>query len=323
MTRTAKKYLSLREVGKILKIPPSTVVYYRDRFSDYIPAKESGSGRLVYPRESLEVFSTIRQCYRQKLNQEQTGEILTKNFTRSCGMRRHTSDQNRSEAHLPNWPDPRMIENLTHSMERLALALTRQEEMQGRLDAMQEELKQLKEDRNRTNQIHNQTMRRLEKELEQLKSRRQAARQRQTDHFKDHRDGPGFETLNNPMTLRYPPDRYLGLRDHTGEPITLDQVIAVIRQNTLETGQVRLQWRLKEGIWTLWASLRKNSWDQEKKTIRIDIRPAETPKGNSVTEVLSMQVAGRRLSEDELMKFFKLLKTGMTDFPDPNESRAT
>jgi len=50
--------LTIAQIAKQLDLPESTVRYYRDRFSEYIPTTGEGRGRR-YKGEAVEVFSVI------------------------------------------------------------------------------------------------------------------------------------------------------------------------------------------------------------------------------------------------------------------------
>jgi len=56
-----KKYYSLREISSELDIPKSTVVKYKDYFSDFLPMSGKGK-RKKFGEESLEILATIRKC---------------------------------------------------------------------------------------------------------------------------------------------------------------------------------------------------------------------------------------------------------------------
>lgn len=316
MISSSKKYLSLREVGRILEIPPATVVYYRDRFSKFIPSEANRNGRLVYPRKSLEIFKAIRRCYREKLDRDQIETILKSRFPR---VRKHqyTYQNPGNQVMGYGWPDPQTVDHLCFSMDKLASALSRQEEMLGQLRHMGKELKRLKEENRQAGEAHNLAFSRLEKELAQLKMRQSTSCHKETGDFRLHRDELDKDIVRQPMTIHYPPDRYLGLLDHSGQPLNIDQMIQTIRENAFGPRVAIFEWRRSRDSWTLSACL-KTPGGRDHKTIHIEVRPTSTPKGNPVTEVLDMRVAGRRLSKQELLKFFKLFKTSMSGFEDPN-----
>lgn len=309
-----KKHLSLREVGRLLEIPPSTVVYYRDRFSKYIPAEESPSGRLLYPHTSLEIFRTIRQCYRDKWNKDQTEAVLAEKFPMVRQNRIAGGDAGNLTA-ANAWFDPQMVDNLNAALNRLASALTRQEEVFDQLRRIELEIETLKQEGLKSEENHRRQIDQLAKVIDQLKANKESSREKGADHFQGVGKEPDKDILCQPLTVHYPPDRYLGLKDQSGVSLSLDQLIQIIRANAVGSKMATLSWRQHRDAWILTASL-KTPLNQKEQTICMRVRAIRTPKGNKVTEVVDMDVADQRLSKDELLKFFKLLKTGMSGFDD-------
>ena len=61
MAQETSSFLSLREIGRRLGIPPSTVVYYKDRFARFFPAAGGAGRRRRYPAESMDLIRRIRE----------------------------------------------------------------------------------------------------------------------------------------------------------------------------------------------------------------------------------------------------------------------
>ncbi len=76
-----RKFISLREVGRQLEIPPSTVVYYKDKFTKYIPSVGGGGRRRRYPVEVLEIFRRIREMFNDNWSTEQIERELALKFS--------------------------------------------------------------------------------------------------------------------------------------------------------------------------------------------------------------------------------------------------
>lgn len=320
MNKELKKHLSLREIGRILEIPPSTVVYYRDRFPKYIPAVKSHSGRWLYPHSSLEIFKTIRQCYRDKWNKDQTETVLAEKFPTVRQTKR--PDQVPCTRNEPQeGTEPQMAQNLDNAINKLASALDRQEEVFGQLRRMELKIQALQNDRAQSEEKYKQHIDQLVDEIDRLKAPSNSYRQQNTNHSHRFGKGPGHNILFQPMTVHYPPDRYLGLKDPLGRSLNIDQMIGTIEANAFGPKAVTLTWREHQGVWTMNASL-KTPVNNNMQTLRIKVRATRTPKGNEVTEVMDMFIAGQRLSKDELLKFFKLLRAGIAGFdhPESNET---
>lgn len=75
--------LTIAQIAKQLELPESTVRYYRDHFSDYIPV--IGEGRLRrYPAEAVEVFRTIAEVLRKDHGSAtEVAEVLSRLFPRN------------------------------------------------------------------------------------------------------------------------------------------------------------------------------------------------------------------------------------------------
>ncbi|MBG0778291.1 MAG: MerR family transcriptional regulator [Desulfovibrionaceae bacterium] len=75
-----REFLSLREIARRLNIPPSSVAYYKDRFSAHIPKHGAGGRRVRYPAEALAVFREIRQMFDRNWTSEQVEQELAASF---------------------------------------------------------------------------------------------------------------------------------------------------------------------------------------------------------------------------------------------------
>jgi len=70
--------LTLKEIAQRLNIPPATVKYYRDQFSEYMPAVNIGR----YPKysiEALQLIEDIRRLFKEGYNSDQVKAELIKN----------------------------------------------------------------------------------------------------------------------------------------------------------------------------------------------------------------------------------------------------
>jgi len=71
--------LTLKQIANRLNLPPATVKYYRDQFSDYMPAVNVGR----YPRygvEVLEIMQDIRRLFGEGFTREQVADHLKQNY---------------------------------------------------------------------------------------------------------------------------------------------------------------------------------------------------------------------------------------------------
>ncbi|MFV0421676.1 MerR family transcriptional regulator [Oleidesulfovibrio sp.] len=73
----ARELLSLREIGRRLDVPPSSIVYYKDRFVRFIPTAGGKGRRLKYPPEAVTLFKEIREMFERNLSAEEIESHLS------------------------------------------------------------------------------------------------------------------------------------------------------------------------------------------------------------------------------------------------------
>jgi len=67
---------SLREIGRQLDIPPSTISYYKDRFVRFIPVAGGRGRRVRYTAEAVVLFREIREMFTRNWSAEEVEERL-------------------------------------------------------------------------------------------------------------------------------------------------------------------------------------------------------------------------------------------------------
>ncbi|MDA8193257.1 MAG: MerR family transcriptional regulator [Thermaerobacter sp.] len=77
--------LTVAEIAQQLHLPESTVRYYRDRFSAYIPVVGEGRHRR-YPEEAVEVFRTIADGLRGGGSAGLVEDTLARTFARTTTL---------------------------------------------------------------------------------------------------------------------------------------------------------------------------------------------------------------------------------------------
>jgi len=100
--------LTLQEIAKRLDMPPSTVQYYRDNFTEFMPAVKIGR-YLKYEAEALEVIKDISEYFKNNetkqeiknrlsakyaLNIEQTEQGETATTTTTVQQQQHNNNEN-------------------------------------------------------------------------------------------------------------------------------------------------------------------------------------------------------------------------------------
>ena len=304
------KYMALREIGRRLSIPPSTMVYYRDRFSKYIPYKMSAGGRCRYPAETLAVFETIRRCFSRKWSWEQIDAALAARFP-VVADHDHAAGQSASDNSTTIADNHALLKEMAASMARIAQALDQQGTFIGQLHDLQQDLRRLREDKQQSDLQYRDQISRLAEELNRLKKAGRRESDRQARGQQDRRAGlwPGSDFLHHPLTVHYPPQRHLGIKDSRNAALNLDQLIETIEKNVSGAKSADLSWHKYGDAWTLKATLRSPHAEKDRQII-LEAQSTITPKGNPVTEILRMRIEDQELSKDDLLKFFKLYKAG-------------
>lgn len=77
-----EKLYTIKELAEELKVPESTLRYYRDRFEEFIPTVGKGRKRR-YKKEAIDVFSLIINGYEHDLTFKQIKDELIKKLSNS------------------------------------------------------------------------------------------------------------------------------------------------------------------------------------------------------------------------------------------------
>jgi len=80
---------TIKRLGELLNIPESTVRYWRDKYSEFLPYTGAGRKRR-YPEEALEVLRFICGYSERSANAEDIIEALTTKFTRFIDVDQET-----------------------------------------------------------------------------------------------------------------------------------------------------------------------------------------------------------------------------------------
>lgn len=152
MGNSEDRLLTIAEIAQELKLPESTVRYYRDRFADFIPTVGRGRGRKYKP-EALEVLRFIAEGLRNDLTATEVAEAVSRIFPISAtpsAEPQQTAAATQREAFLA------LVEAQGQAMRQVAAALeriaTQGEEtaaLRREVEALREEVAQLRNERKR------------------------------------------------------------------------------------------------------------------------------------------------------------------------------
>ncbi len=132
-----KQSVSLREIARRLDIPPSTVVYYKDRFERFIPHAGGPGRRKTYPPEALELFREIRAMYDSNWTAEQIEADLSERSPDIGGQGPARGDDGAFQAAVES---PALVRSLTGVLDRMSGLLEDQAEQKAEIRALKAEV---------------------------------------------------------------------------------------------------------------------------------------------------------------------------------------
>ena len=151
---------TIKKLGELLDVPESTVRYWRDRYSEFIPYSGTGRKRR-YPAEALEVLRLICDYSERSSNAEDIKEALSTKFTKFIDIeqepQRRTTATQQENSLLPTKADllpvvqgmisevlGRTLELIADQKGRLEKLETDNRELQAKVKAMAKSKKKRK-----------------------------------------------------------------------------------------------------------------------------------------------------------------------------------
>ncbi|XPV74918.1 MAG: MerR family transcriptional regulator [Desulfovibrio sp.] len=299
----SSKYLSLREIGRQLEIPPSTVVYYKDKFERFIPSSGGGGRRKKYPHEALEVFRRIRVMFNDNWSTEQIEQELALKFTHL--LKNEQSVQQLNSVVFESEDGA----NLTGVLSRMSDILDGQ-------SLFRSEVRSLRDDLNKEKQEAAQRELLLKNEVTELKG--EVVQLRQTcDHLakllasKAHAEDtetPPAQMFEYPLVIRSEQGEFLGALSHV-KKFALRDFIDMIDGNAGDTKHVSKRWEKKGENWVLVVSINDEATFLEQHLVLV-VKPVLTPSNNHVTQIVRLNVNGKDVPDAMLLTLFKQVREG-------------
>ncbi|BCS86945.1 MerR family transcriptional regulator [Pseudodesulfovibrio sediminis] len=289
-----KKFISLREVGRQLDIPPSTIVYYKDKFAKYIPS-EGGEGRRTrYPVEVLEIFRRIRKMFNDNWSTEQIERELALKF--SVLM----NDQQRDQ--LFEQPLSRQgLDHLSGVLSKMSDVLENQSLFRSEIRSLRDEVAELRSERDAENLRQQESIVSLQQELASLK--RRVAGQGGGDGI----DFPPADFLAGPLVIESGGE-YLGVQGRGKSPFSLADFVQLIERKQSDVVSVETSWKRQNGHWVLVVST-DDAENGREQNIFLVARQTVTPSKNTVTEIIRLNIDGQDAPDALLLTLFRQLKT--------------
>jgi hypothetical protein len=311
MTNPTKEFLSLREIGRRLNIPPSSVVYYKDRFGRFIPEAGGKGRRKKYPVEAITVFKEIRDMFDKNWSAEQIEETLGHGYE-SLYKPLHVDPQRRGEEPQPS-PSAFMYE-LTGALEKISSLLQNQALFRAEIDSLRQELVQLKREKLAVEERYKQTVCLLETEVEKLRAERADIIEQVVERMNRGKGAPKTPSelfLSLPLVIKSGQNEYLGVAGKT-KHFSLKEFLRIIKTNAAPDKPVTLSWRRSPASWTLTMSTRDLSSGQRREHI-MEVAQTMTPNKNNVVQLTRLTIDGNPVPEPFLLVLFRKIKDGFDD----------
>jgi len=295
------RYMSLREVGRRLNIPPSTVVYYKDKFEKFIPSSGGGGRRRRYPIEALEIFRRIREMFGSNWTVEQIENELALKF--STLIRNEQNDQQLNDVAVGA-----SSIGMEQILARISDALDDQGLFRSEIRSLRDELSGLREG---YISLKEEVVGRVGLLEEQLKVA-QAANERLERMVRGQESGGGIafpdsEYLERPLVIRSNGE-YLGVQGTGAKHFSLKDFVALIELRASSVRGVDTSWQYKSGNWVLVVKM-----DDAEKQLHQDVvlvtAKTVTPSGNTVTEIVRLNIDGVDAPDSLLLGLFRQVRT--------------
>lgn len=283
-------FISLREIGRRLNIPPSTVVYYKDRFARFIPVAGSAGRRQRYPAEVLEIFRRIREMFENNWSAEQIERELALRFNGVFEGGPAPGGEPAAGAET--------VRQFASALEKMSDLLENQSLFRSEIRSLRDEVAQLRRERAEAETAWQERVRDLERQLEDL--RRGAGEGGSALEF------PPSEHLERPLVIRSSQGEYLGVMSRDNRPFSLQDFIGLMERRMARGQSVALTWRRQGLQWEL--SVSAPAEDGRERRILLVTARTVTPSNNVVTQIVRLSVDGQTAPDSLLVGLFKQIK---------------
>jgi len=319
----SQEYYSLREIGRRIGVPPSSVVYYKDRFSRFIPSHLGEGRRKKYPQEALTVFKEIREMFNSNWSAEQIEHELSARFGKrfGCGVGFSFDAPGRSGSNGSG-----LAAELTGVLDKVPGLLENQALFRAEIDSLRQEVVSLKEEKALLEMRYKEQIRLLEDEIRKLRDERAEMMRQILDKInraesqgqpgassraKSESPAPTDHFLSLPLVIRTDQNEYLGVAGKTRH-FCLREFIRIIEENGSARKTVALSWRGEGAGWVLRIITRdRGSSDRHEHVL--DVSQTVTPSNNEVVQITRLSIDGRHVPDPFLLVLFRKIKDSFED----------
>ena len=305
----SNQYLSLREVGRRLGIPPSTVVYYKDKYSKFLPSTGSVGRRQKYSIEVVEIFRRIREMYGMNWTTEQIENELSLKFG-ALVETINTDQQLINEAGLESSSDMQtVIKGLSSVLGKVSDLLSNQALFQTELRDLREELSTLRSEKRKLSAETNERIMDMAMEIGRLKRDRAELFRllRAGGTGPDESSFPSSGYLEQPLVIRNSEGEYLGVAGKGRKHFSLEDFVKLLENSVTSHRSVDLEWKEADGQWILVIDASESGAASQKKIVLVTEENV-TPNNNTVVRIDSMEINGKAVPGALLFSLFKQIR---------------
>ncbi|WP_247648369.1 MerR family transcriptional regulator [Pseudodesulfovibrio sp. zrk46] len=294
----SKKYISLREVGRQLDIPPSTVVYYKDKFDKYIPSVGGGGRRRRYPVEVLEIFRRIREMFNDNWSTDQIERELALKF--SLLMNDQQAEQS-FEQSVAEGATEGLAREISGVLSKVSEALEDQSLFRSEIRSLRDEVALLRKERHDAEVRYEERIDFLERELS-------VVRRRVSGRFASGEiDFPSDEFLSSPLVI-CSDGEYLGVQGKGRNHFSLKDFVQLIERKVSDSVAVETSWKHQDDNWVLVVRT-DDSAEGRGQDIVLVAKTTVTPSNNKVTEIVRLNIDGNDAPDALLLTLFRQLRS--------------
>jgi vacuolar-type H+-ATPase subunit I/STV1 len=303
--------LSLREIGRRLGIPPSTIVYYKDRYNRYIPSSCGSGRRQKYPMEVLEIFRRIREMYGMNWTTDQIEKELSLKF--SLLVDRINNDQQViNDAGLDHSSDVHaIVSSLSAVLGKISDMLANQTLFQSEIRDLRDEVAEMRKEKRSLESRLTSKIQTLALEVEKLNRDRDNlfSRLNGSHKFEDQDVSmfPDEKYLENPLVIRNSHGDYLGVLGREKRHFSLENFVDLLESSITSRRSVDINWKKGHDSWKLVIVARDNDSGEDKEII-LSTRKVKTPSDNIVTQIVEMSINEKEVPQALLLSLFKQIK---------------
>jgi len=294
----SKKYISLREVGRQLDVPPSTIVFYKDKFSKYIPSEGGEGRRRRYPVEVLEIFRRIREMFNNNWSTEQIERELALKF--SLLMTDHLNDQSVEQIGIGRDSDA-LVREFGSVLAKVSDVLDSQSLFRSEIRSLRDEVAELRRERQESEGRHAERVKVLEREIAELRLRVKSGGESANIDF------PPSDFLSSPLVI-CSDGEYLGVQGRGQKHFSLEDFVQLIERKMSDSMDVTTSWKKQNGHWVLVIRTVDVASQREQNIVMVS-KQTLTPSSNTVTEIIRLNIDGNDAPDALLLTLFRQLKS--------------